>query len=284
MPLLTLHDLEQASPFFSGKIGHAMGRSAMRILAIDRVNRLYDRHKHLRGADFAHSVLYDLGVQCDVYAETTKVIDQLRQLNPNKPFITISNHPYGSLDGVILADYFGHLCPNYKIIANKTLERIEALSSSFIPVTPIGTHRSAPTQESILGIRHALAHLHSGGSLGLFPAGAVSNLYLRDLEVHDREWQLPIIRFIAKARVPILPVRFFGGNSPFYYLLGLIDWRIRLLRLPAEVFNKTGQPIKLGIGEFICVEQQQAFLTTHTIEEFGQWLRDKVDGMTMEHQ
>ena len=279
MPLFTLQELEQSSPLFRGYIGHAMGRSIMRLLAIDKVNALYDRHSHLQGADFAHSVLQDLGVSCKVSFETPDVSTQLELLRRGMPFITISNHPYGSLDGVILADYFGHLCSNYKLLANKLLQRIEALSSSFIPVVPAGADHTTPTKESILGIRHALTHLQSGGSLGLFPAGAVSDLSLSEHRVRDREWQISIIRFIAKAEVPILPVRFFGGNSLFYYLLGVIDWRIRLLRLPAEVFNKSHHPLHLGIGPLISVEEQQQYLAMHTMEEYGLWLRSRVYGM-----
>ena len=253
----------------------------MSMLSINKVNMLYDRHRHLRGPAFAHSVLQDLDITYNIYAKTPEVINQLRRLSQGTPFITISNHPYGSMDGVILADYFGHLYPSYKIVANRLLQRIEALSPSFISVTPTGASHTAPTSESILGIRHALTHLRSGGPLGLFPAGAVSDLSVREHCVRDREWQLPIIRFIAKAGVPILPVHFFGGNSLFYYLLGLIDWRIRLLRLPAEVFNKSRQPIGLGIGEFIGVEEQQEYLATHTIEEYGLWLRRKVYDMSI---
>ena len=279
MPLLTLQELEQTSPLFRGYIGHAMGRSIMRLLAVDKVNALYDRHSHLQGADFAHSVLQDLGVSCKVSFETPDVSAQLDLLRRGMPFISISNHPYGSLDGVVLADYFGHLCPSYKLLANKLLQRIEALSPSFIPVVPTGSAHAAPTRESILGIRHALEHLRSGGSLGLFPSGAVSDLSLSEHCVRDREWQLPILRFISKAEVPILPVRFFGGNSLFYYLLGVIDWRIRLLRLPAEVFNKSRHPLRLGIGPLISVEEQQQYLAMHTMEEYGLWLRSRVYGM-----
>lgn len=269
------------SPLFRGKIGHSAGRSLMRLLSIDKVNALYDRHCHLSGPDFAHSVLRDLGIEYDVFAETPEVFTQLLTLQRGSPFITISNHPYGSIDGIILADYFGHLVPSYKLMVNRMLARIEALGPSFIPVTPTDDARHAPTTANILGIRHALEQLRSGGALGLFPAGAVSDLSLRHRTIQDREWQPAITRLIAKARVPILPVRFFDGNSLFYYSLGLIDWRVRLLRLPAEVFNKARRPTRLCIAPLINVEQQEAYLATHTTEEFGLWLRSKVYGMTM---
>lgn len=281
MPLLTLSELEKMSPLFRGQIGNSLGRRLMHTLAIDKLNALYDRHAHLNGPDFAHSILEDLGIHYEVSGPDTEGPIHLSSSPPHlqTPFITISNHPYGSIDGIILADYFGHMYSNYKIMVNKILSRVEALSPSFISVTPTGVERTAPSTESIIGIRRALTQLRSGGALGLFPSGAVSDLSLRDRCVRDREWQPAIIRFIAKAQVPILPVRFFDGNSPFYYSLGLIDWRIRLLRLPSEVFNKAHHPTRLGIGKPISPEEQQDYLATHTIEEFGLWLRHSVYDM-----
>lgn len=281
MPILSLQDLQQVSPLLRGRMGCMIGRCAMRLFAINKLNALYDRHAHLCGPSFAHSILKELGVNYDVFADTPDVIFQLDKLRRGTPFITISNHPYGSIDGVILADYFGHHCSDYKIIVNQMLGRVKALSSSFIPVTPVGAKCNSPTKESILGIRHALMHLKSGGALGVFPAGAVSDLDLHHRCVCDREWQPSIIRFIAQAEVPILPVRFFDGNSLFYYLLGLIDWRVRLLRLPAEVFNKDDVSVRLSIAPLISVEQQQQYLATHTLEDFGLWLRNKVYGMSV---
>lgn len=269
MPLLTLHDLELMTPLFSGRVGHALAHSIMRALSIDKANELYDHNAHLKGADFAHSVLHELEVTCTMLGSRDTQL-------PQPPYITISNHPYGSIDGIILADIFGHRTPDYKIMANRILERVEALAPSLISVTPTGAERTTPTTESIIGIRRALKHLHDGGALGLFPAGAVSNLDLRHRCVSDRTWQPAIIRLIARAHVPIVPVHFIDGNSYLYYILGLIDWRIRLLRLPAELFNKHHRPTRLYIGAPISADEQQQYLATHTIEEFGQWLRHTV--------
>lgn len=275
MPLYTIQELEQASPIFRGRVGNALGSVVLHLLSIDKVNDLYDRNAHHCGPDFAHSILEDLNIRYKVSTETPEVITQLKALK-DMPFITISNHPYGSIDGIILADLFGHLCSDYKIMVNKMLGRIEALSPSFIPVTPTKEEHSMVTTENILGIRRALTQLRSGGALGLFPAGAVSDLSLCERRIRDREWQHAIIRLIAKAKVPIVPVRFYDGNSPLYYSLGLIDWRIRLLRLPAEVFNKSRHPARLRIGVPIGVEQQEEYLATHSTPEFGLWLRSKV--------
>jgi putative hemolysin len=173
----------------------------------------------------------------------------------------------------MLVDLFGHIRPDFKVMVNKFLGRIENLKDNFICVTPTGTERTGPAKESIQGIKEAVAHIRSGGVLGLFPSGAVSDLSLKDRCIRDREWQEPVIRLIKKMNVPVVPVHFLDRNSNFYYFLGLVDWRIRLLRLPAEVFNKGEKVTRIALGEVIPPEQLQKY---EDIDELREYLRNKV--------
>ena len=282
MSVLPLEELEQLFPLFRGRAGNALAKGLMHIFAIDRVNELYDRNSHLSGPDFATAVLEDVGLQYSIgFSESSGMgadpFDDIRDLIPDGPFITVSNHPCGHLDGIALVAIFGHLRPDYKVMANQMLSRIHPLESSFITVIPNGNHRSVPNKTNISGVKAALWHLQSGSPLGLFPAGAVSDLSLRDRCVRDREWQEPVIRLIMKAKVPILPVRFFDGNSAFYYSLGLIHWKVRLLRLPSEVFNKREHGFRIGIGRVISVEEQKEF--GHDVAAFKDFLRSSVYDM-----
>ena len=267
MPLLTLNELEQASALFRGKCGNALCRGLMRMMSIDKVNDLYDRNSSVMGPDFAKAVLEDIGVKYEVLNN-----DVLKQL-PDGPFITISNHPYGHIDGVMLVDLFGHIRPDFKVMVNKFLSRVESLQDNFICVTPTIGDRTAPTKDSIQGIKNALSHVRNNGTLGLFPAGAISDLSLKDGCIRDREWQEPVIRLIKKLNVPIVPVHFIDRNSNFYYLLGLIDWKVRLLRVVSEVFNKRGKRTRIAIGEIISPEEQDEFID---LDKFGMFLRNKV--------
>ena len=267
MPLLTSDEMEKATPLFRGKCGNALCRRLMHMLSIDKVNDLYDRNSILKGPDFARAVLKDIGVEYEVL--NSEVLSHL----PDGPFITISNHPYGHIDGVMLVDQFGHIRPDYKVMVNKFLGRIDTLRGNFICVTPTGEERKAPTRDSIQGIKEAVAHIRSGGVLGLFPSGAVSDLSLKDGCIRDRDWQEPVIKLIKKLNVPIVPVHFLDRNSNFYYSLGLIDWKVRILRLVAEVFNKRGKRTRIAIGEIIPPEQQDNF---SDIRQFEDFLRNKV--------
>jgi putative hemolysin len=95
--------------------------------------------------------------------------------------------------------------------------------------------------------------------MGFFPSGAVSDFSLKDLRIRDRKWQTSILHLIHKVKVPILPIRFFDTNSPFFYFLGVINWRIRSLRLPSEVFNKREQETRLAIGNIMSVQEQEKY-------------------------
>lgn len=278
MPLLSKEELEGMTPVFRGKVGNALAECLMRMLDVDELNALYDRLQEHSGPDFASAVLNDIGIDVSIgYAPGADA--DLGAILPEGPFITISNHPCGHVDGVALVDLFGHLRPDYKVMVNRILGRVKNLESNFISVTPTGNQRTAATAASISGVKAALQHLRDGGALGLFPSGAVSDLSIRDRCVRDREWQEPVIRLIRKAKVPILPVRFFDGNSSFYYSLGLIDWRVRLLRLPSEVFNKRGKRFRVGIGPLIPVEVQDGF--DKDIEGFSAFLRSSVYDMPL---
>ncbi len=267
MPLLEIKELESLSPIFRGKCGNAFGKFLMRALAVEKINGLYDRNFEYKGPDFARAVLQDIGMDYQVLNP-----EVLRKL-PEGAFITISNHPYGSLDGVMLIDLFGHIRPDYKIAVNNVLSRIKTLEQNFISVTPIGNETQAPTKDTLKGIKDGMRHLKDGHPLGFFPSGAISDLSLKDRCVRDRQWQEPVIRIIKRANVPIVPVHFLDRNSNFYYSLGLIDWRVRLLRLPSEVFNKRGKTARIALGEIVTPEEQKQY---KDINEFSDFLRKKV--------
>jgi len=267
MALIELQELERISPVFRGKAGNRLAGGILRSLGIEKIQKAYDNNSMHEGADFAGHILEEFGIK---YAIAGR---EFLESVPEGPFITISNHPYGSIDGLILTDIFGHLRTDFKVMVNKVLGRIAAMDSSFITVTPTGKEKAAPDRESMSGVRASLRHLRNGHPLGLFPSGAVSDLSLKDRCIRDREWQEAVLRLIKKADVPVIPVRFFDRNSDFYYLLGLIDWKVRLLRLPGEILNKRGKMARVGIGPAIPPEKQRQY---KSLEEFGIMLRNSV--------
>lgn len=274
MPILTAEELVQNLPRpFRGKITRSIAKGVMHLLSVDKVNAMYDRVADKKGPDFTKALLEDQNIRYRIGNA-----DRLDQL-PDGPFITISNHPYGHLDGIILVDIFGHLRPDFKVMVNALISRIRAMGQNFITVVPIGKKRTEAKAESISGVRETMQHLQDGGCVGFFPSGAVSDLSLKEKCVRDREWTEAAIKQIRHAKVPIVPVRFFDGNSKFYYRLGaFLGPAIRLLRLPTEATNKKNTEPRVGIGEIISVERQKECTS---LEEFGRMLRESVYGMSL---
>ena len=270
MPLLPVSDLEKRSPLFRGTLGNAFAKVLRKALAVETLSDLSDNVCDRKGAAYAEAMLEQLDQDFQIaYPE------RLLSL-PEGPFVTVSNHPYGGLDGVILVDLIGNMRPDLKVMVNEFLDVIEPLKSSWIPVNPKNNLQKEVTGKSIQGVKAVLRHLSEGHPVGFFPSGAVSDLKLKDFSIRDREWQDPVLRLIRKAGVPIVPVRFFDHNSIWFYFLGLIDWKIRLLQLPRELLNKKHRRIRVGIGETITVEEQQAHSEGN---DFNIWLREKVYGM-----
>lgn len=120
------------------------------------------------------------------------------------------------------------------------------------------------------GIKAAIMQVRKGEPIGFFPAGAVSKITKWRLQ--DREWQENIIRLIMQLKVPVVPIFFHGRNSAMSHILGLIDWRLRTMRLPTEVFRKKGKTLHISIGDPISVEEQLKHMGS--LEEFNKFLRN----------
>ena len=266
MALITMEDMEGISPVFKGKFGNGLARLMMRITGVDRLSERYGRHEDLSGQEFASAFLKDLNLSYEVQG-----MEHLQSVL-NGPFITISNHPYGGLDGLILIDLFGRLREDYKVMVNKFLSKAKTLNDNFIYVVPKTKSTKGISQESIEGLRKTLEHINGGHPLGIFPSGAVSDFSFKDFCVRDREWQQSAVELIRYLKVPVVPVRFFDQNTNWFYFLGLINWRLRTLRLPREILNKEGKTVQLGIGEVISVEEQTRVPET----DFAALLRSSV--------
>ncbi|MBR5639037.1 MAG: lysophospholipid acyltransferase family protein [Muribaculaceae bacterium] len=261
--VLDYDDIRKAAPFFNGK--EKFVNKMLHWLKVDKANDFHSRNIDHPGRDFAHNLLTELNAKIEFSNE-----QQLDNL-PEGPFITVSNHPFGALDGVTLIDIVSTRRPDYKVMVNMILNNITALRPSFIAVDALASDDPAKRAVSVKGITDAMRHVKQGHPLGFFPAGAVSKLTW-GLRIEDREWQPTIIRLIQKLKVPVVPIYFHGHNSWKFVALGMIDWRLRTLRLPAEVFRKSNHHFRVSIGDIITPEEQAKY---ETPEELGAFLKQQ---------
>jgi len=148
-----------------GFFGTFMGWSLMKVLRISACNTIYDKHKHLKDLDFINALLEEFGVKFEIPEE------DLKRIPKNGAFITISNHPLGGIDGILLLKILLEQRVDFKIIANFLLHRIEPLIPYVMPVNPFENNKEV--QSSLSGFKAALKQLQEGHPLGIFPAGEV---------------------------------------------------------------------------------------------------------------
>lgn len=265
--LISLKEIREVHPIFKKKHGDKLAKIALKISGLDNVNKVYDHSKHLTGIDFCTHLLDGLGMKRRIV--NGEILDRFK----NQPFITVSNHAYGHVDGIAYIELLGSYNPNFKIMVNFLLGMIDTMSDHFITVNPYNPDVFNKVS-SLMGVKQCIAHLRDGNPLGLFPAGAISNLIKTNGQwtIEDRDWQMSVLKLIKFAKVPIIPIHISGGNSRFFYSLGLIDWKLRNLRLGHELYNKKGKEIVFTVGEPITFDEQKEY---SDLKLFGDFLKTK---------
>jgi putative hemolysin len=246
-----------------GIFGTFSGWLLMKVLKISTLNQIYDRNKHLQELPFLNAILDEFQIKFEIPEEDFK------RLPKDGAYITISNHPLGGIDGILLLKLMLEREPNFKIIANFLLHRIDPMKPYIMPVNPFENHKDA--KSSVVGIKETLRHLRDGKPLGMFPAGEVST-YIDGKLVVDKVWEEGAIKVIRKAQVPVVPIYFHAKNSRLFYFLSKINPTLRTAKLPSELLTQKDRVIKVRVGKPISVAEQNEY---KSIEEYTEFLRKK---------
>ena len=266
MSLISKNDLVSAAGLGKwGLLKYPIVSAVMRLAKINKVNDLYDKIKDLEGQEFFNKLLEELNVKYLAFQE------DLAKIPKTGPFILVSNHPLGALDGVIMCKILTEIRPDFKVMGNFLLTKIKPMEPYVISVNPFEKRKEA--YSSMSGMREALKHLSEGGCLGIFPAGEVSNKNNEYNEILDKEWQEPALKLIKKAQVPVVPMYFHAKNSKLFYNVSKIHPDLQTLLLPSEMVNKREKPIKIRIGRPVTPKILNEY---ETPKELGEFLRKKV--------
>ena len=262
MELVTPKDIMKAAPFLNYPGGELIASMIFKLMKLDKINRFYDHKLDLSAAAFLDSAISTLGFHFKIAG------DEYLNIPVNGPFITISNHAYGGIDGIILLKILPSIRPDFKILLNFLLAKIKPIEEFGIKVNPFET--IPHVQSSYSGLKESLAYLKDGHPVGIFPAGEVASFHFNTWKVTDKKWPHSILKLIRKSRVPVIPVFFDGHNSMMFQLLGMIHPTLRTACLPSEMFNKSGKTIRVRIGRPISVRDQDRL---GDIQEYGRYLR-----------
>ncbi len=241
-------------------------RSAVaHLFSFDQVQELYHSlEASSPAADLPERLLEKLAV-------TYRAADSDLQQIPRKgPVVVVANHPFGILEGAVLAAVLTKLRPDVRFLANDVLSAIPEIRDLLIPVDPMSG------RSNLAGLRRFMRFLEGGGCLVVFPAGEVSHLQLRDREVTDSPWHTAVARMVdALSRrsigVSVVPIYIGGSNSLLFQTAGLIHPRLRTMMLARELLNKRGTEVELRIGSAIGSKKLLEIATPKERTEYLRW-------------
>lgn len=246
-----------------GFLGTPFAWSLYHLLSLGELNRLYDNNKNLTSPDFESKVLDDLGIMYKLSEE------DINRIPKEGSFIIVANHPLGGIDGLLMLKIISKIRPDFKIIGNFLLQNIEPLKERVFAVNPFETRPDI--KNSVGGMMSAYKHLKNGGALGIFPAGEVSKRVSPN-KIRDKKWEIPVLKMIQKAEVPVVPMYFKARNSELFYQLGRLHPDLQTAMLARETLRTRIKPIRIRIGKPILPKNQKEFSTP---EELGVFLRKK---------
>jgi putative hemolysin len=223
-------------------------------LALPRLSAVAEASDALKDMACAEErILHVLDISCGVDEA------EIARIPETGPLLVVANHPFGGVEGLMLASMIKRRRPDVRVMANQLLGQIRQLRDVFLLVDPFASKNSAAA--NLAPMREALRWLASGAALCVFPAGAVSHLDLRSGRVTDPAWNTTIGRLAQRSGASVLPVYFEGRNSALFQTLGLLHPVLRTVRLPNEFLNKRGLRARAHIGSAIDPARIASFKT-----------------------
>jgi len=264
MPILYSEDQVRDSGVLANAPALAgLPRFAEKLLPLEQAHQLYERVRKSADGFVLESLLREMNV--DLWRDGADV-DRI----PKKgPVVVVANHPYGMLDGAVLAVLLSRVRHDVKVMTNFLLEGVPELEQHCIFVDPLHTIGSADRNRRAL--KQAVQWLRQGGMLAMFPAGEVSHWQMPQGAVVDPQWNCTAIRLIRLAGAAALPVYFCGRNSLGFQVVGMIHARVRMAFLLQEFLQQSGKSVALRVGSAIPADSIASIASDRDATEYLRW-------------
>ncbi len=229
--------IEGKSAKMAARVPKFLIRYLERTIHQDEINEILTAYAGLEGVDFIRAALKHMGIS---YYSTG-----MDNLDPEGRYIFASNHPFGGLDGLMLADEVASRFGDVRVVVNDLLMYLDPIKGLFVPVNKHGRQNAG----GVAAFNDAFA---SDLPIITFPAGLCSRR--RKGVVCDLEWKSNFIKKAVSSGRDVVPVYFDGRLSNFFYRLSNFRTRlgvkanVEMLYLPDEMFRQKGSRFEIRIG------------------------------------
>lgn len=235
-----------------------------------KLQRLYEAYRTDPGdeAFFSAAVrLLELDVKYD--------LERLQQIPDTGPLVVVANHPFGVLDGLLIAWLVSLRRSDFKILTNAVLDATPETKEWFLPID------FAPTREAqavnLATRAECLKRLSEGECIIVFPAGGISTAPTPFTKAAvDDHWKPFTAKLITRSGAYVTPVYFEGQNSRIFQVASHIGLEFRSALIFREVERRIGTIVPIKIGETLSPEQ---LLTVGRRHDMMSFLREQTYGM-----
>ncbi len=212
----------------------------------DVINHILDNYSSLPPQEFIRACFREWGVSYSIHG--------IEELPRDGRYLFVANHPFGGMDGMMLADKLMEHFGDVRVVVNDLLMNIKPLSPLWIPVNKHGNQTTGYVQkfdEEFYGDRPILT----------FPAGLCSRKI--DGRVQDTEWKVSFLKKAYTTQRVIVPVFVEGRLSEFFYRISrLRKWlgmkfNLEMVWLPDEMLRQKGRHFRIIVGRPIAIADLQ---------------------------
>ncbi len=197
--------------------------------------------------------------------------EKLLNVPKEGPLLIIANHPFGVLDGLVICWLSKKIRKEFKILTHSLLLRAPETKGYLLPVDFSETKEALRTNIETRKI--ARESLKDGGTIIIFPGGTVSttNNFLNK-QAFDPKWRNFTVRLIKRSKPTILPIYFYGQNSPIFHIASQISTTLRSALLFHEVKRRVNTSVPLIIGDPIKYEDLNENLSNDELSKYLRYL------------
>ena len=236
--------LASKAPKLAKKLPRFLLRYLMRIVHQEEINQILAKHGELPPIEFIRAALSDMGV--------TYTVHGMENVPTEGRYIFASNHPFGGMDGLMVAERVSSKLGDVRSVSNDILMVIEPLRPILLPVNKHG-------RQSREGAKIFEECFASDVPIQTFPAGLCS----RKIKgvVTDLEWKTNFVKKAIQYERDVVPVHPEGHLSKRFYRIHRfrqifgIKANIEMLYLVDEMFRQKGKTFKVSFGKPISYRE-----------------------------
>ena len=206
----------------------------------DQINDIIMNADPYHGVGFFDEALKYVGITYRIRGE--------ENLDPQKRYLFVCNHPLGGPEALIIGSVFKRLYgEGFKVPVNHILANLKPLNEFFVPVKVYSSRQSRELGDQIADM------FRSDSQVLVFPAG----LCARKIKgkVTEMPWKKMFVTQARKYERDVVPMHISGFNSKrFFFFTKLsmflkLKFNIGMLFLVDELFNKKGEEFVITIGK-----------------------------------